>query len=250
MQNLRFPNLYKFTPLFLSLQLASLQLASLQRENPSIMDFVTILDYIGTFAFAISGVRLAARKNFDIFGAYVVGFVTAVGGGTIRDLMLLETPFWMLRPSYVVITGIALGVAIVFKRWLVRLSYTFFIFDAIGLGLFTVVGIEKTLAGGFPMWVAMIMGCITGAAGGMLRDIFINEIPLIFRKDIYAMASVGGGIFFWILTMIGIPELIIQSSTALVVMLTRVLCVHFHINLPSLKGDGQASNNNESNLSN
>ena len=204
------------------------------------MDFVTIIDYIGTFAFAISGVRLAARKNFDIFGAYVVGFVTAVGGGTIRDLMLSLTPFWMLQPSYIIVTAIALLTVIIFKKWIVRLEYTFFFFYALGLGLFTVVGVDKTLAAGFPMWVAMIMGCITGAAGGMLRDIFINEIPLIFRKDIYAMACIGGGFIYWLCRRLGAPMIIVQSVAALSVVLIRVLCVHFKINLPSLSGDGSS----------
>ena len=99
------------------------------------IEFLNILDYIGTFAFAISGVRLAARKNFDLFGAFVVGFVTAVGGGTLRDLLLDVKPFWMMQPSYALITFLALIVVIIFKRWIVRLEYTFFIFDAIGLGL-------------------------------------------------------------------------------------------------------------------
>ncbi|MDD6508867.1 MAG: trimeric intracellular cation channel family protein, partial [Bacteroidales bacterium] len=163
------------------------------------IEFLNILDYIGTFAFAISGVRLAARKNFDLFGAFVVGFVTAVGGGTLRDLLLDVKPFWMMQPSYALITFLALIVVIIFKRWIVRLEYTFFIFDAIGLGLFTVVGVEKSLMAGNPMWVNVIMGCITGAAGGIFRDVLINEVPLIFRKDIYALACAGGGMVYWLL---------------------------------------------------
>lgn len=198
------------------------------------MEIVPIFDFIGTFAFAISGVRLAARKHFDLFGAYVVGFVTAVGGGTIRDLCLGMTPFWMQDISYAVITALALLVTIAFRRWIVRLDYTFFMFDAIGLGLFTVVGLEKTLMAGFPMWVALIMGCITGAAGGMLRDIFINEIPLIFRKDIYAMACFGGGLIYWICARLGAPSPVPQIVAALSVILIRVVCVHFGISLPSL----------------
>ena len=152
-------------------------------EFGSKMDFVTVIDYIGTFAFAISGIRLAAAKNFDIFGAYVVGFVTAIGGGTLRDLLLGITPFWMEQISYTVITAIALVFVIIFRKFVVRLDNTFFIFDAVGIALFTVVGVEKSLDAGFPMWVNIIMGAITGAAGGMFRDIFINEVPLIFRKD-------------------------------------------------------------------
>ena len=122
------------------------------------MTLFTIIEILGTLAFAISGIRLASAKQFDWFGAYVVGFTTAVGGGTLRDLMLSVTPFWMLNSSYLVVTAAALLIVIVFSRYLVRLNNTFFIFDAFGLGLFTVVGIEKTLAAGFPFWVAVIMG--------------------------------------------------------------------------------------------
>ncbi|MGM9747834.1 MAG: trimeric intracellular cation channel family protein [Candidatus Cryptobacteroides sp.] len=199
------------------------------------MDFITIIDYIGTFAFAISGIRLAAAKKFDLFGAYVVGFVTAVGGGTMRDLMLGVTPFWMEQISYFLITGFALLFVIIFRRLVVRLNNTFFIFDAIGIGLFTVVGVEKSLAAGYPMWVNIIMGSITGAAGGMLRDIFINEVPLIFRKDIYAVACVIGGVVYHLCLWLGVSHLATQIISAITVILTRVLAVRFGISLPSLK---------------
>lgn len=199
------------------------------------LDIVTLFDYLGTFAFAISGVRLAAAKEFDIFGAYVVGFVTAVGGGTIRDLCLGLTPFWMIQPSYVIITALALLFTIIFRKWVVPLNVTFFLFDAIGLGLFTVVGLEKSLAAGFPFWVNIIMGSITGAAGGMFRDVLINEVPLIFRKDIYAVACVGGGVLYYILTLCGCPAILVQIATLASVILIRVLAVHYDVNLPSLR---------------
>lgn len=199
------------------------------------MDFITIIDYIGTFAFAISGIRLAAAKNFDIFGAYVVGFVTAIGGGTLRDLFLGMTPFWMEQPSYVVITAVALVFVIVFRKQVVKLNNTFFIFDAIGIGLFTVVGVESSLEAGFPMWVNIIMGSITGAAGGMFRDIFINEVPLIFRKDIYAVACVLGGVTYYICLWLGCSHILTQIISAISVILIRILSVRFSISLPSLK---------------
>ena len=201
------------------------------------IEFLNILDYIGTFAFAISGVRLAARKNFDLFGAFVVGFVTAVGGGTLRDLLLDVKPFWMMQPSYALITFLALIVVIIFKRWIVRLEYTFFIFDAIGLGLFTVVGVEKSLMAGNPMWVNVIMGCITGAAGGIFRDVLINEVPLIFRKDIYALACAGGGMVYWLLLLARIGSPLLQIFPAITVIVIRVLAVHFNVGLPSLKSE-------------
>lgn len=199
------------------------------------LDFIRLIDYIGTFAFAISGIRLAAAKNFDIFGAYVVGFVTAVGGGTLRDLMLDVTPFWMEQPSYVIITGLALLFVIIFRKYVVRFDNTFFIFDAIGIGLFTVVGVERSIAAGFPVWVNIIMGAITGAAGGMVRDVLINEVPLIFRKDIYAVACVLGGVAYYICVLLGCSHLATQIIAALTVILTRILSVHFCVSLPALR---------------
>ena len=179
----------------------------------------------------------ASAKRFDWFGAYVVGFTTAIGGGTLRDVMLSMTPFWMLDSIYLVVTAVALGIVIVLGRYLIRLNNTFFIFDAIGLGLFTVVGIEKTLAAGFPLWVAIIMGTLTGAAGGVLRDILINEEPLIFRKEIYALACVFGGVVFWACEQVGISGAVLQITTAAAVIALRIVAVHYGLKLPTLKGE-------------
>ncbi|WP_298615410.1 trimeric intracellular cation channel family protein [uncultured Odoribacter sp.] len=200
------------------------------------MDFITIIDYIGTFAFAISGIRLASAKQFDWFGAYVVGLATAIGGGTIRDILLGVTPFWMTQPAYMVVTGLALVFVIVFGKYVIRLNNTFFIFDAIGLGLFAVVGIEKSLTCGFSFWVAIIMGMTTGAAGGVIRDVFINEVPLIFRKEIYALACVFGGFVFYICMLLDLPAALTQLISAAGVILARLLAVKYHISLPVLKG--------------
>ena len=205
--------------------------------------FVQVLDFIGTFAFAISGIRLASAKRFDWFGAYVVGLVTAIGGGTIRDLLLDVTPAWMIDPIYLICTALALLWVIIFGRSLIRLNNTFFIFDTIGLALFTVVGAGKSLALGYPFWVAIIMGSITGAAGGVIRDVFINEIPLIFRKEIYAMACVAGGVAYWVCDIVGIESYICQLVGGTVVFLTRLLAVKYHICLPILKGNDDQENN-------
>lgn len=198
--------------------------------------FVQILDFIGTFAFAISGIRLASAKRFDWFGAYVVGFVTAIGGGTIRDLLLNVTPGWMVDPVYLVCTGLALVWVILFGKSLIHLHNTFFIFDTIGLALFTVVGVGKTLAMGYPFWVAIIMGGITGAAGGIIRDVLINEIPLIFRKEIYAMACVVGGTVYWLCDSFGLYSYLCQIICGATVFVTRVLAVKYKISLPILNG--------------
>ena len=199
--------------------------------------FVQVLDFIGTFAFAISGIRLASAKQFDWFGAYVVGMVTAIGGGTMRDVLLDVTPAWMTDPMYLLCTGFALFWVIVFGNHLIHMHNTFFIFDTIGLALFTVVGFGKSIELGFPAWVAIIMGSMTGAAGGVFRDVFINEIPLIFRKEIYAMACVLGGLSYWGCSLIGIDDILSQIICGSVVFITRILSVKYHICLPILKGE-------------
>ena len=201
------------------------------------IDFITLCDFIGTFAFAISGIRLASAKNFDWFGAYVVGVVTAVGGGTLRDVLLNTTPFWMTTYFYLLISGLALLFVLIFRKYVVRLNDTIFIFDAIGLGLFAVVGIDKTLTFGFPMWVAIIMGTMTGAFGGMFRDILINEEPLIFRKDIYALACVFGGLVYYVCMLADLPLPLTQFIAAVAVFVSRILAVKYHISLPALKGE-------------
>lgn len=199
--------------------------------------FYTFCDYTGTFAFAISGIRLASAKQFDWFGAYVVGVVTAVGGGTIRDILLNAVPFWMEQASYLIVSALALLFVIAFRKYVIRLNNTFFIFDAIGLGLFVVVGIAKTLDFGFPMWVAIVMGTITGSFGGMMRDILINEEPLIFRKDIYALACVFGGLIYYICMQTSMSAAMIQFVSALSVFLARIIAVKYHISVPVLKGE-------------
>ena len=199
--------------------------------------FATILEIVGTLAFAISGIRLASAKRFDWFGAYAVGLVTAIGGGTTRDLLLNATPFWMINGSYLAVTAIALVFVAVFRRYLVHLENTFFIFDTIGLALFVVVGVQKTIMFGFPYWVAIVMGTITGSVGSIIRDILINEEPLLFRKDIYALACVAGGLVFWLSEALGMDNIITQSLGGCSVIIVRLLAVKYHWSLPSLKVD-------------
>ena len=197
--------------------------------------FVGIIEFAGTIAFAISGIRLAAAKEFDWFGAVVVGFVTAIGGGTVRDLLLDVTPFWMLNPIYLVCSIIGLIVVIIFSKKLVRLDTPFFIFDTIGLALFVVVGVEKTILLEFPFWVAIIMGTITGIVGGVLRDVLINEIPLVFRKEIYALACVFGCVVYWICYSLELPDIACEIITAISIFVTRVLAVKYQWGLPKMK---------------
>ena len=197
-------------------------------------DFVNWCDYLGTLAFAISGIRLAAGKGLDWFGAYVVGFVTAVGGGTIRDILLDIKPFWLVQPSYLIITALGLIFTIIFRRQVVRLNHSLFVFDAIGLGLFVVVGVAKSYAAGFPWWVAVIMGTVAGSFGGLLRDVLINETPLIFRTDFYASACVLGSIIYVLMGRYSsLPIEWVQFISAISVFIFRVLAVVLHIQLPT-----------------
>lgn len=199
------------------------------------LTFVDVIDYAGTFAFAISGLRMASAKQFDLFGAFIVGMATAVGGGTLRDIMIGNSPFWMTQWIYIVIVLFAVMMFLFMHRIIERISNTIFLFDAIGLGLFTVVGFQKTLDAGFPFWAANIMGMCTGAAGGVVRDILINEVPLIFRRDIYAIACMVGGLFYTNALMLSCEPVVAQIGCAIVVIAIRLLAVKYHWQLPLLK---------------
>ncbi len=202
-----------------------------------VMDtFEYVLEIVATLFYAISGIRLAAVKKFDWFGAYSVGFITAIGGGTTRDLFLGVNPFWMLDPWYGIATVAALGVVIMFRKSLVKIEGTFYIFDAFGLGLFVDVGIYKTLMMGFPMWVAIIMGTVTGAMGGVLRDIFINEEPLVFRREVYATVPIVGGLLYWVIGLAGGTSIEQQLACAALVVIVRYLAVKHNWQAPIMKG--------------
>lgn len=196
-----------------------------------------LIEFLGTFAFAISGIRHAAAKHFDWFGGYVCGIAVAIGGGTIRDVMLGTTPFWMTNPFYIICTAFALGFVVIFAKHLEQLRNTWFVFDTLGLALFNIAGIQKTLLLGQPYWVAIIMGCITGAAGGVIRDILLNNEPVIFHKEIYAMAAILGGITFWILDACRMPIEVTVISSFIVTCMMRFLAVKYHLSLPILKNE-------------
>lgn len=206
--------------------------------NPQVAHTVLlIIEFIGTFAFAISGIRMAAAKHFDWFGGFVCGFAVAIGGGTIRDVMLGVTPFWMTSSIYFICTIIALLVGILFSKKLSRMENAWLITDTLGLAMFTIAGLQKTLQYGHPFWVAIVMGCITGVAGGVIRDVLLNQEPIIFQKDIYAMASVAGGLIYWLLAALGINIGITSIITFLVICLVRYVAVRYHISLPLLRGE-------------
>lgn len=209
------------------------------------MDVLLVIEVIGTIAFAISGIRLAAAKEFDWFGAYTIGLVTAIGGGTLRDVLLDIPVFWMQTPLYLLVTGLSLALVIIFRKALVKFNRTLFIFDAIGLALFVVIGIQKTIDVGLPMWVAIAMGTITGSFGGVIRDILINIEPLFFCKDIYATACLAGGIAFWIIMECGGSDTLQQIMCAVVVIGLRICALKYNWALPQLKYDRNKHNHTD-----
>lgn len=196
-----------------------------------------VIEFLGTFAFAISGIRHAAAHHFDWFGGFVCGVAVAIGGGTIRDVMLGVTPFWMTSPFYLVCTALAQVFVIVFAHSLKRLDNAWFVFDTLGLALFTIAGMQKTIDCGHPLWVAILMGCITGSAGGVIRDIFLNRTALIFKKEIYAMASIAGGLVYWLMLVASFNMGIAATVTFFFICLIRFLAMKYHISLPTLRGE-------------
>lgn len=204
-------------------------------------EFTLLLDLAGTFAFAVSGMRLASGKQIDWFGAYIIGLVTAIGGGTLRDLLLGVMPFWMSDVKYFLTTGAALVAILLFREKLFRWGSTLFLFDTIGLGLFTIVGLTKSMDAGLPWWVCIIMGTITGSVGGVLRDVLLNEVPLLFRKDIYALACVAGGGIYFLCHRVELPAGVTETLAAATVIGIRLLAVQFHIHLPRLQAIDQTS---------
>jgi uncharacterized membrane protein YeiH len=205
--------------------------------------FTILPDLVGTFAFAISGIKLASGKQVDWLGAYIIGLATAIGGGTIRDLFLGVTPFWMLDSRYFITTGVALLATLLFKEKLFRWKNTLFLFDTIGLGLVTIVGITKSLDANFPFWVCIVMGAITGSVGGVIRDILLNEVPLLLQKDIYALACIAGGVVYFVCYYVNLSTGFTELIAAAVVMIVRILAIQFHIHLPVLKSIQSQSKN-------
>ena len=198
---------------------------------------LNVIEILGTFAIAISGIRHAAAKRFDWVGGFVCGVAVAFGGGTLRDLLLGVTPFWMTSSIYLVCTFMAQVFVIVFARSLKRLDNTWFFFDTLGLALFTEAGLQKTLDCGYPFWEAIIIGTMPGSAGGVIRDVLLNNVPVIFQKEIYAMASIIGGAAYWGLVEWGCDMTLSVIIAFFLVVVIRILAVKYHISLPVLQGE-------------
>ncbi|TDS14424.1 putative membrane protein YeiH [Maribacter caenipelagi] len=197
--------------------------------------FYFIIDILGTIAFAISGVLVAMDKRLDAFGVFIIAFVTAVGGGTLRDLLIGIKPVgWLNAPMHLLIIVITVLLAIIFVKQLKYVRKSLFLFDTIGIGLYTMVGVEKGLAADLPPVMCIALGTITACFGGVIRDILCNEIPVIFRKEIYATVCILGGLVYFLLIQFPIQNTIAYSMAIVTIIIMRILAVRFKISLPNI----------------
>lgn len=197
--------------------------------------FFQIIDILGTIAFAISGVLVALNKKMDPFGVLIIAFVTAVGGGTLRDVMIgIEPVSWIKNMTYVYVIIGATVFAVVLRNKINYLRTSLFLFDTIGIGLYTVVGIETGLKAGLHPIICIALGTMTACFGGVIRDILCNEIPVIFRKEIYATACIIGGLTYFLLRKFMADTNLIFVIAIIVVIVIRLIAVKFKISLPSL----------------
>lgn len=197
----------------------------------SIFDF---LDLLGTSAFAISGALFAIKKRMDTFGVIIIAFVTAVGGGTLRDLLINSNRItWMHNLNYIYVILISVVLAILFRRKIGYLSKSLFLFDTIGLGIFTIIGTEIGLQNNFHPLICVTLGVITATFGGVIRDTLSNEIPLIFQKEIYATACIIGAFTYLGLNNFDINQNLNHILTTSMVIAVRLIAVRFKLKLPT-----------------
>jgi len=202
------------------------------------MDLLYALDILGTFAFAISGALVASKKDFDLFGVIIIAFATAVGGGMLRDVLINAHPInWIGDLNYIWTILFAVFVTFLFKSKIAPLSKTMFLFDTIGIGIFTLLGVQKGLSYHLHPFIALTMGVISAVMGGVIRDILTNQVPLIFKKEIYASACFIGGSVFLVTKKIGLSENIQFISAVLTVVIIRLIAVKYHLQLPKIKDD-------------
>jgi uncharacterized membrane protein YeiH len=194
------------------------------------------LDLFGIVVFALSGALMAGRYKLDPFGVVVLASVTAIGGGTIRDIILDTTVFWVVNPIYLYVILATAVLTIIIIRRPKRIPKRFLLIaDAFGLALFAVLGTEKALSLGVPVTVAVIMGTITGVAGGMIRDVLCNVIPMILRQEIYATAAILGGSLFALFQYLGWPEDIALIAAILGALSLRLAAIYWRVSLPAFQ---------------
>lgn len=196
------------------------------------MEFIFVLDILGVVAFSISGVLTAMRKGLDAFGILIIAFVTSVGGGTLRDVLIKADVTWLTNLTYVYVILVSTTIAIVFRKKINYLRKSLFLFDTLGIGLYTVVGVEKGLSAGLPALICIAFGTMSACFGGVIRDILCNDIPVIFHQEIYATACILGGFTYFLLLYFNLPQDLIFIISGVVVIAVRISAVVFKISLP------------------
>jgi uncharacterized membrane protein YeiH len=202
------------------------------------VELVYILDILGTLAFAISGALVASDQKLDLFGVIIIAFVTAVGGGMLRDVLINAHPInWIGDLNYLYLIFIAVFLTFLFKSKILPLSKTLFLFNTVGISVFTLLGLQKGLNFDLYPLIALIMGMISAVFGGVLRDVLTNKIPLIFEKEIYASACLAGGITYLLLKKTPITDNLNFIVSASVIITIRLIAVKFNLELPKVKDD-------------
>ena len=205
-------------------------------EKFSSNELIYFVDLAGTFVFAVSGWLLASKKQLDFFGAAVISFITAVGGGTLRDVLIGSTPVgWMQDLNYLLVIASGMLATVFFKRIFEKLRKTMFLFDSIGIGLFTILGLQKTLDLGLSPVVAVMMGTISAVFGGVLRDTLVNEIPMIFRKEVYATVCIAGGLIYLLLGETSLNNDFRIIITIAITISIRILAVVYNWSFKAVK---------------
>lgn len=199
------------------------------------MNFIYAIDLLGTMVFAISGAMAGHRKGIDIFGATFMAFVTAIGGGSLRDVFLNVRPVWVEDGNYLLAIFIGVFISVISNKQLYNLAKTLTLFDAIGIGFFTVVGTEKSLDFGSSEIAAIMLGMFSASMGGVIRDVLINETPLILRKEIYASACLSGALLFVLLNFLQVDNGWNAFISASLVFLIRIISVKYNLSLPVVK---------------
>jgi uncharacterized membrane protein YeiH len=192
------------------------------------MSWIYFVDVFGTCVFAVSGVLTAIQKKFDLVGTLIIGFVTAIGGGTLRDILIGRFPVgWLNDRNYFIAILVGYIIAYSFKEKVLEFKRSMFLFDTVGIGLFTILGIQVSLQNNLNIEICLFMGVISACFGGMIRDVLTNEIPLIFRKEIYAFACFVGGIVYLILNSFSPFENLNIISSIFIVILVRYFSIKY-----------------------
>jgi uncharacterized membrane protein YeiH len=197
------------------------------------IDFLSLIDILGTVAFAASGAFSAMDRKLDPFGVIILSFVTAIGGGTLRDMLIGNTPVAWLRNDVTAIVILATAlITLFFGRYVKQFQKTLFLFDALGLGVFTLIGMEKGMHAQLSPGICIALGTITACFGGVIRDVLLNNVPLIFHREIYASACILGGAVYLLLQKTGIPNDWNTIIAILVIVFIRVIAMRYKLMLP------------------